>query len=259
MVQTKRFDFESVAGTLISGALDFPDEETLAYAIFAHCFTCTKSSLAASRISRSLADTGIATLRFDFTGLGQSEGEFADGSFSGSVEDLIAAAAAMTSAGRMPSLLIGHSLGGAAVLAAAGSLPEVKAVATIGAPIDVKHVTHLFSAGLEALLRDGEAEVNIGGRPFLLRRNFVDDLEKHDQRERVRNLKRPLLVLHAPKDMIVGIENAAAIFEAARHPKSFISLDDADHLILRLVDAEFAAQIIAAWASRYLDVRALSQ
>lgn len=251
-MRTEQFEFTGADGQLLSGGLDLPDGDIRAHAIFAHCFTCTKLSLAAVRISRALTAKGFGVLRFDFTGLGQSGGEFASSTFSGSVQDVIAAAGALAAAGRTPTLLIGHSLGGAAVLAAAGGLPGVRAVSTIGAPFDVTHVKGLLRDGMEALLRDGEAEVDIGGRPFRIRRSFVDDLDGHDQAARIRALKRPLLVLHSPHDAVVGIDNASSIFLAARHPKSFVSLDQADHLLTRLADAEYAAEVISAWASRYV-------
>ena len=250
-MQSRRFDFEGEGGHRLAGTLDLPNGPVRGCALFAHCFTCTRSSLAASRVSRALASLGFATLRFDFTGLGQSGGEFADSSFSGSVSDIGAAADAMRAAGTPVSLLVGHSLGGAAVLAAAGTIPEVAAVATIGAPADLAHVRRLFS-DVEELLQRGEAEVSIGGRPFRMRRGFIDDLASHDQRSRIAGLRKPLLILHAPRDEVVGIENASQIFLAAKHPKSFVSLDDADHLLTRPRDAEFVANIIATWASRYL-------
>jgi fermentation-respiration switch protein FrsA (DUF1100 family) len=251
-VRTEQFYFAGAGGHRLSGAIDFPKSETCAYALLAHCFTCSKSTLATVRIARELASLGIAVLRYDFTGLGASEGEFGNSTFSGNVEDLIAAADAMAGAGREVSLLVGHSLGGAAVLAAAGSLPSAKAVATIGAPFEVGHIKHLFGEDLEVLLSAGEAIVNLGGRPFLMRRSFIDDLEKHDQMRRIRDLKRPLLVMHAPLDQTVSIDNASAIFTAARHPKSFISLDRSDHLLTNAADAQYAADMIAAWASRYV-------
>ncbi|MFL6765054.1 MAG: alpha/beta hydrolase family protein [Sphingomicrobium sp.] len=251
-MRTEQFDFPGAAGQKLSGAIDLPDGEVCAYALFAHCFTCTKSSLATVRISRALAARGIAVLRYDFTGLGASEGEFGASTFSGNVGDLLAAAHAMTGAGRDVTLLIGHSLGGAAVLAAAGGLSQVKAVATIGAPLEVGHVKRLFGDNLEQLLREGEASVSIGGRPFVMRRSFIDDLEKHDQSERIHKLKRPLLVMHAPLDQTVSIDNAGSIFAAALHPKSFVSLDRADHLLTDARDAQYCADMIATWASRYV-------
>ncbi len=253
-MRSDRFEFVGAEGQRLSGRLDAPQgRPARAFALFAHCFTCTKSSLAAVRIARALTGRGFGVLRFDFTGLGESEGDFADSTFSGSVRDLLAAARALADAGKAPTLLIGHSLGGAAVLAAAAELPAVKAIATIAAPFDVEHVTRLFGDGLQTLMSEGEAEVRLGGRPFKLRRAFVDDLRSHDQRERIERLRRALLVLHSPQDTIVGIDNAASIFQAAKHPKSFVSLDDADHLVTRPADAEYAAEVIAAWAARYLD------
>jgi uncharacterized OsmC-like protein/alpha/beta superfamily hydrolase len=252
-MQTRAFDFTGAAGQKLSGRLDLPDHTPRGYALFAHCFTCTKSSLAAVRIARALAARGFGVLRFDFTGLGGSEGQFSEGGFSGDVSDLLSAAKHMAAAGMAPNLLVGHSLGGAAVLAAAAELPEIAAVATVAAPFDVQHVTHLFKGGLEAILEQGAAEVQLGGRPFTIRRSFVDDLGNHDQGARIARLHHPLLVLHSPLDQTVGIENAQSIFQAAKHPKSFVSLDTADHLLTREVDATYAADVIATWASRYLD------
>lgn len=249
---SKQFDFRGSEGQQLSGQLDEPEGPALAYAVFAHCFTCTRKSLAAVRISRALMARGVGVLSFDFTGLGQSGGEFADSSFSGNISDLVAAASAMEAAGIAPSLLIGHSFGGAAVLAAAGDLPMVKAVATLAAPFDVNHIKHQFGDDLIKLEAEGEADVTLGGRPFKVKKGFIDDLASHDQGQRIKGLKRSLLILHAPLDQYVGIENAQLIFEAARHPKSFVSLDGADHLLTRAQDAGYVADVIAAWASRYL-------
>lgn len=246
------FSFIGSLSQQFSGRLDLPEGPVRGYAVFAHCFTCSKNSLAAVRIASALASRGLGVLRFDFTGLGESDGEFGQSTFSGNVQDLLAAAAAMEAAGMPPDLLIGHSLGGAAVLAAVAQTPTVKAVATIGAPFDVQHVTRLFGENLQKLLQEGEAQVQLGGRPFNIRRAFVDDRAAHDQRERISTLKRPLLVLHAPKDDTVGIENATSIFKSALHPKSFVSLDDADHRLTRPHDAAYCADVIAAWVSRYL-------
>ncbi|MEJ8827068.1 bifunctional alpha/beta hydrolase/OsmC family protein [Variovorax humicola] len=251
-MRNEQFEFQGEQGARLVGKLDLPDGPPDSYALFAHCFTCTKESLAAVRIGRALAGMRIGVLRFDFTGLGQSGGEFADSTFSGSVQDVVAAARAMRDAGMEPALLIGHSLGGAAVLAAAGDLPGVKAVATIGAPCDVQHVKRLFGDDLRTLMEQGEADVKLGGRPFKMRRSFIDDLGAHDQAERIGGLRRALLVLHAPTDQTVDIDNAAQIFLAARHPKSFVSLDDANHLLTRPEDAAYAAEVITAWASRYV-------
>lgn len=246
------FNFTSADGHQLSGRLDLPGGTPRAYALFAHCFTCTKNSIAAVRIARALTQRGIGVLRFDFTGLGESEGDFADSTFSGNVRDLVAAAAEMAKLGMAPKLLIGHSLGGAAVLAAAGDLPGVTAVAVLAAPFDVQHVTTHFGEGFAELMEKGEAKVDLGGRPFTMRRSFVDDLQQHDQGARIADLKRALLVLHSPIDKTVGIEHAGAIFQAAKHPKSFVSLAEADHLLTRPSDAAYAADVIAAWASRYL-------
>src|SRR5690348_14871696 len=258
-MQSKVFDFTGAAGQKLAGRLDLPDHPPRGYALFAHCFTCTKNSLAAVRIARALAARGFGVLRFDFTGLGGSEGKFAEGGFSGDVADLLSAADQMTKAGMAPNLLVGHSLGGAAVLAAAAELPQIAAVATIAAPFDVQHVTHLFKGGLETILEKGEAEVQLGGRPFTIRRSFVDDLRNQDQGARIAKLHHPLLVLHSPVDQTVGIENASSIFLAAKHPKSFVSLDSADHLLTREADALYAADVIATWASRYLPAAAVSE
>ena len=253
-MQTRPFDFTGASGQQLSGRLDLPDGPARAYALFAHCFTCAKNSLAATRIARALAARGVAVLRFDFTGLGESGGEFADATFSGDVRDLQAAAAAMAAAGIAPSLLVGHSLGGAAALSAAPELDSVLAVATIGAPFKAEHVIGLFKGGLQTILDVGEAEVDLGGRPFKVRRSLIDDLHAQDPKDRIGRLRRPLLILHSPVDQTVGVENATEIFLAARHPKSFVSLDKADHLLTRPEDSDYAAGVIAAWAARYLPV-----
>lgn len=247
-----KITFTGADGDPLAARLETPDGAPAAYAIFAHCFTCGKDSSATVRIARALAGEGVAVLRFDFTGLGQSGGDFANTNFSSNIADLVAAGAHLRDAYAAPRLLIGHSLGGAAVLAAAHQMPDVRAVATIGAPSDVTHVAHQFGAGLDAVRADGVAEVSLAGRPFTVKRQFLEDLETHDQTERIAHLKRALLVMHAPTDEVVGIDNATRIFTAARHPKSFISLDGADHLLTRTGDAEFAAKIIAAWSGRYL-------
>jgi putative redox protein len=251
-MRSQTFEFNGERGVRLVGKLELPDGPAHAYALFAHCFTCTKDSLAAVRIARALATQGIGVLRFDFTGLGQSSGEFADSTFSGSVQDLRAAAAALADVGMAPKLLIGHSLGGAAALAVAGDLPSVSAVVTLAAPFDVQHVTRLFASDLNTLMVQGEAEVNLGGRPFRMRRSFVDDLRRHDQSRRIATLGRALLVMHAPMDDTVQIANATQIFQTAQHPKSFVSLDDANHLLTRAADAEYAAEVIGAWAARYV-------
>lgn len=251
-VRTQVFDFPGSQGQRLSGRLDLPDGTAAAYAVLAHCFTCGKNSVASVRIARALAARGIGVLRFDFTGLGQSEGEFSHATFSGDVADLATAVRAMEREGHPPSLLIGHSLGGAAALAAASGLPGIAAVVTIGAPCDTRHVIRLVDRSLDRILTEGEAQVSLGGESFVIRRAFVEDLRAQDQRHRIAHLDRPLLVLHSPRDEVVGIESARAIFQAARHPKSFVSLDPADHLLTRAVDAEYAATIIAAWISRFV-------
>lgn len=229
-------------GRALSARLDLPSGAPRAYAIFAHCFTCSKESKAAIYISRALGAHGIAVLRFDF----------AETVFSSNVEDLVLAAAHLRGEGRAPQILVGHSLGGTAVLAAAGRIPEARAVVTIGSPFRASHALHLVPDA-DRIRADGEAEVAIGGRPVRIRREFIEDLERHDPARIVAALGKALLVLHSPRDSIVAIDNAAQIFMAARHPKSFVSLDDADHLLTRAADAAYAADVIAVWASRYLD------
>ncbi|KQZ71355.1 osmotically inducible protein C [Sphingopyxis sp. Root214] len=250
---TRPFDFPNAAGDRLSGRLELPVGSTRAWALIAHCFTCGKDNKAAVRISRRLAGAGIGVLRFDFTGLGASEGDFGSSGFSHNVKDLVAAAEAMTAAGMPPMLLVGHSLGGAAALAAAGSLPGIHAVATIAAPFDVEHALHQFDPeGLEKIEHEGSGVVAIGNRPFTVRKEFVKNLREQDQGARVAALKRPLLLLHSPIDQVVGIENVTSLYLAAKHPKSFVSLDGADHLLSNARDADFAADMIAAWAGRYL-------
>jgi uncharacterized OsmC-like protein/alpha-beta hydrolase superfamily lysophospholipase len=250
---SQSFEFQSPRGYRLSGRIEQPETTPRGWAILAHCFTCGKESLASVRVARALALNGIGVLRFDFAGLGTSGGAFADATFAGDVGDLVAAGAAMAAAAMPPTLLVGHSLGGAAVLAAAGEMPMIKAVATVAAPSDVAHVLHQFDPdSLRRIEANGEAEVNMAHRPFVLRKGFIADVRQHDLEGRIAKLHRPLLILHAPRDATVGIENAARIFASAKHPKSFVSLDDADHLLTRRADADYAATIISAWASRYL-------
>lgn len=243
--------FPGTHGSL-SGVVDRPDKEPEAVALFAHCFTGGKGHPAARRISRALAGRGLAVLRYDFTGLGESEGSFADATFSTNVDDLVLAAEHLTETYGPPSLLLGHSLGGAAVLAAAPRLPDVAAVATIAAPADPMHVTHLFAGSLEEIRREGRAEVTLAGRRFLIGHDFVADLAEQRQLRRIGALGRPLLVLHSPDDELVGIEEAGKIFGAARHPRSFVALDGADHLLTGVHDARRVAQLVTAWADPYL-------
>jgi uncharacterized OsmC-like protein/fermentation-respiration switch protein FrsA (DUF1100 family) len=251
---TERFQFNGEGGHQLSAALDLPDGEPAAFALFAHCFTCGKDTLAAKRISVALAAKGIAVLRFDFTGLGSSEGDFANSTFSSNVADLVRAADHLRSVRKPPSILIGHSLGGAAILAAAGQIPEAQAVATIAAPSDPAHVTGLFKEHIDNIRTQGEVEVSLAGRPFRIKREFLDDIAEHELMKDVTGLHKALLVMHSPVDDTVGIDNATKLFVAARHPKSFISLDHADHLLTKPADALYAADVIAAWASRYLDI-----
>lgn len=245
--------FSGALGEQLSGVIDWPDDEDVtAFALFAHCFTCSKDLKASSTVSRALADQGYAVLRFDFTGLGESDGEFVDTNFASNLEDLIAAAEFLAEEHKAPELLIGHSLGGAAVVHAAAKISSSKAVATIGAPYDPEHVAHLLVDDLDKIREEGEATVSIGGRPFRIRRHFLETLEQDNLAETVRSMRRALLVLHSPIDAVVGIENAAELFGAARHPKSFISLDNADHLLRKSHDAEYAGRLIGAWAAKYI-------
>ena len=249
------FDFENTSGRQLSGVLERGDGPVRAWAVFAHCFTCDKTSLAATRVSRALAGQGIGVLRFDFTGLGDSEGEFGKG-LSGDIQDVVCAAEAMAAAGMSPQLLVGHSFGGAAVLAAAGELDMVKAVAVIGAPFDAEHVLTHIDPTLKDAAAGQRVPVEIGGRAFELGADFVRDIRGQNQKARIENLGRALLVLHSPVDEIVSIDNASGIFMAARHPKSFVSLDHANHLLTDKADSDYAASVIAAWAGRYLDLTA---
>jgi putative redox protein len=251
-MQSQRQEFIGAHGHKLAARLDGPDGEVQAYALFAHCFTCGKDVFAASRVAQALTEHGIAVLRFDFTGLGASEGEFANTNFSSNLADLVAAADFMRATYQAPSLLIGHSLGGAAVLAAADQMPEVKAVVTIAAPSSPASVTGMFSQHLDEIAREGEALVQLAGRPFRIKQQFVEDAGGHNLKVKIAALRRALLVMHAPGDDTVGLSNAMDIFTAAKHPKSFISLDSADHLLTRREDAVYVANLIAVWADRYL-------
>ena len=252
---THRITFPGHDGSTLAARLDMPDGPHLATALFAHCFTCGKDIPAARRIAARLAGMGIAVLRFDFTGLGHSEGEFANTSFTSNVDDLIAACTYLDGDGKPPSLLIGHSLGGAAVLKAASQMDQIKAVATIGAPFDPEHVTHNFADALPEIIAKGVAEVSLGGRPFNIGKGFIEDVASGALTPAIAKLNAALLVLHAPRDEIVSIDNASQIFLAAKHPKSFVTLDNADHLVTRAADAEYAADVIATWAARYLPLK----
>ena len=244
--------FPGAFGTSLAARLDLPAQTPLAYALFAHCFTCSKDSLAATRISAALTERGFGVLRFDFTGLGGSDGDFANTNFSSNVADLVAAANWLRTQHQAPAILIGHSLGGAAVLAAAHEVAEAVAVATIGAPYDPGHVQHLFADAAPVITANGEAEVTLAGRKFTIRKQFLDDLAGQSGRERIGALRKALLIFHSPRDTTVDIDNAARIFMAAKHPKSFVSLDTADHLLTGKADAVYAASVLAAWASRYI-------
>lgn len=251
-MRSERFEFPNPEGQSLAARLDRPDGAIKGVALFAHCFTCGKDVVAASRIAAGLAAEGIATLRFDFTGLGSSDGDFANTGFSSNIADLLAAAAHLRTRLAAPGLLIGHSLGGAAVLAAAAAVPEARAVAVIGAPYDPAHVLHLIAPHLDEIAETGAARVSLGGRDFTIRQDFVTDLTRRAPQETIAHLGKALLVLHSPSDATVGIDNARQIFEAARHPKSFIALDGAAHLLDNRHDAAFAAAIIAVWAARYI-------
>jgi uncharacterized OsmC-like protein/pimeloyl-ACP methyl ester carboxylesterase len=253
IMPTKRFQFEGEGGHQLAAALDLPDGEPSAYALFAHCFTCGKDVLAAKRIATALAAKGIAVLRFDFTGIGSSEGDFANATFTSNVADLVRAANHLRNTRKAPALLIGHSLGGAAILAAASQIAEAKAVVTISAPSDPAHVTGFFKEHIDDIRKHGRVEVQLAGRPFAITRQFLDDVAEHDLMARVTLLRKALLVLHSPTDDTVGIDNATRIFLSAKHPKSFVSLADADHLLSQKRDSTYAADVIAAWAERYVD------
>ena len=251
-VQTIRFPNDH--GDRLAARLSLPpDGRPVAYALFAHCFTCNRNLNAVRRISQEMSDHGLAVLQFDFTGLGDSEGNFSETSFSSNVDDLVSAASYLEAHYEAPQVLIGHSLGGAAVLKAAGSIPSCRAVVTIGAPADPEHVTHLIEDARETIEQTGQATVSLAGRAFLIRKQFLDDLEETRMAENIRGLRRALLVCHSPIDQTVGIDNAARIFQTALHPKSFLSLDKADHLLSNEADAFYVGRAAAAWATRYLD------
>ncbi len=252
-MRSERFEFPNAKGEKLAGVIDLPLGEATAFALFAHCFTCGKDNRAAKRIAERLAVHGIATLRFDFTGLGGSEGEFANTHFSSNVDDLVAAADHLRERHAAPAILIGHSLGGAAVLAAAHRIEEARAVVTIAAPYDPSHVAHLFKDKIDDIREQGEVEVQLAGRPFRIKRQFLDDVAEKRLHECLANLRKALLIFHSPTDELVGIDNASQIFMAAKHPKSFVTLDGADHLLTKKGDASYVADVIAAWAERYIE------
>ncbi|MEU6340965.1 alpha/beta hydrolase [Streptomyces sp. NPDC046977] len=251
-MHTKRVEFTGSQGAALAARLELPEDEPRAYALFAHCFTCGKDQVAATRISRALTEFGIAVMRFDFTGLGGSGGEFGNTHFSSNTDDLVHAAEYLEAHHKAPGLLIGHSLGGAAVLAARHRIPQVRAVATIAAPFSPAHVLHLLGDDRDEIERKGEADVVLAGRTFCIQRNFLDDIATQPQTERIAGLRAALLVFHSPTDELVGVDNARHIFDTARHPKSFIALDGADHLLTKAADAAYVATVLAAWAGRYV-------
>ncbi|UJP02766.1 MAG: alpha/beta fold hydrolase [Nitrosomonas sp.] len=244
--------FQNAQGESLSGLLEMPSGAIKSYALFAHCFTCSKDNPAAARIALALADRGIAVLRFDFTGLGNSQGDFSNTNFSSNLQDLLAAARYLEQHYAAPALLIGHSLGGAAVLAVAQDLPQVNAVVTIGAPATATHVKHLFADSYRELQNQPSVQVELAGRSFKIQRQFIDDLEKYNSVAHIGALKKALLICHSPVDDVVSIDEAGRIFTAAKHPKSFVSLDHADHLLSNPEDSHYVAEVLAAWASRYL-------
>jgi len=257
-VRNERFQFTGADGQQLAATLDLPERDPVAYALFAHCFTCGMNVLAAKRIATTMADKGIAVLRFDFTGIGASEGEFANTTFSSNVADLVRAADHLRETRKAPAILIGHSLGGAAVLAAASQIPEAKAVVTIAAPSDPAHVTGMFKDKIADIRAQGKVEVLLAGRPFHIKREFLDDIAEHNLAAHIAKLHKALLILHSPTDDTVGIDNATHIFVAAKHPKSFVSLAGADHRLNQKRDAEYVAHVIAAWVERYLDTPSLA-
>jgi len=252
-MRSERFNFPNANGEKLAAVLDLPLGRPVAYTLFAHCFTCGKDFRTAKRISEQLTTHGIAVLRFDFTGLGSSEGEFANTHFSSNVDDLVAAADHLRKAYAAPAILIGHSLGGAAVIAAAEKIPDARAVVTIAAPFDPAHVVGLFKEHVEAIRAKGELEVALAGRPFRIKREFLEDAAERSLRQSLATLRKALLVFHSPTDETVGIENASQIFGAARHPKSFVSLAGADHLLSKAEDGKYVANVVAAWVGRYLE------
>jgi putative redox protein len=251
-MKSEKISFTGSLGEQLAGVIDWPEGERAdAFGLFAHCFTCSKDLRASANVSRALAAQGYGVLRFDFTGLGHSEGDFADSNFASNIDDLVAASEFLAAKHEAPRLLIGHSLGGAAVVHAAQRIPSAKAVATIGAPFDPEHVTHLLADKVDTIQEEGEAAVTIGGRPFTIRKEFLETLQRDNLADTVRMMRKALLILHSPIDATVGVENAQRLFEAAVHPKSFVSLDKADHLLQKKADAEYAGRVIATWAQKY--------
>lgn len=252
-VQKKKLTFMNQDGIELAGLLELP-EQPIAFALFAHCFTCTKDIVSASRIARHLADKGIAVLRFDFTGLGNSDGDFSNSNFSANLDDLHSAANYLREHYQAPDFLIGHSLGGTAVLAAAENIPETKAIVTIGAPAEPSHVLKQFADNIDDIVEQGCKQIDLAGRPFTIKKQFIDDLQSYTLADRISSLKKPLLIFHSPLDTTVSIEQAKIVYNAAKHPKSFVSLDKADHLLTNKQDAEYVASTIQAWVQRYLSI-----
>jgi len=251
MPQRDKVQFTGAIETALAGLVELPDKPPVAYALFAHCFTCGKDIVAASRIARQLVKRGFGVMRFDFTGIGHSEGDFADTNFSSNVQDLVRAADFLRTHYAAPSIMIGHSLGGTATLRAALQVPECDGVVTIGSPADAQHVSHQFQCDIDTIEREGEAQVSLAGRPFTIQKQFLDDIRSTSV-EAIRDLKPALLVMHSPTDDVVSVREAERIYTSATHPKSFISLDNADHLLTRAHDAEYVAEVVASWATRFL-------
>jgi len=251
-MNSKKVEFSGSTGETLSAKIDMPEGAPKAYALFAHCFTCSKDLKAVGNITKALVEIGIATLRFDFTGLGQSSGNFADTNFSSNVDDLVKAYEFMQDELEAPSILIGHSLGGAAVLQASHKMDAVKAVATIAAPAEPAHVKENFEMSLDEIEKNGEAKVSLAGRPFTIKKQFIDDLEEAKMKEFIHNLGKALIIFHSPIDNTVGIDNASKIFTAAKHPKSFISLDKADHLLSEKEDSLYVGKVLGTWAQKYI-------
>mgnify|MGYP002635670177 CR=1 FL=1 len=253
--RVERVEFSNQEGRQLSAIIDFPsDRHPHSFVLFAHCFTCNKNFTAVRNIARALTTQGFGVMRFDFTGLGESEGEFATTNFSSNVSDLVCAADYLSIHHKAPTLLIGHSLGGSAAIVAGSQIDSIRAISTIGAPSDPAHVRQLIQSGVGAIEAEGEAEINIGGRPFIIRQQFLEDIAAQKLTAILKDLRKPIMVLHSPQDTIVGIENAAEIYKSAWHPKSFISLDGADHLLSNSRDSRYAGQMIATWAMKYAEL-----
>ena len=257
MPSRKKINFTGHQGESLAGLIELPDHQPKALALFAHCFTCGKDIVAASRIARHMVSKGFGVMRFDFTGLGSSDGDFANTNFTSNIEDLIKAADFLRTNYDAPQVLIGHSLGGTAVLNAAARIPESLGIVTIGSPADAQHVSQQFASALEEIDRHGEANVNLAGRPFRIRKQFVDDIRKTSV-ESIRGTKKAFLIMHAPQDNVVSIKEAEKIYQAASHPKSFVSLDDADHLLSNRADAEYVADVVASWSGRFIHENAIT-